>query len=137
MIRRIVWVTLGFVSLPLLLTCGGKSGGTEPLPPDPGKLEVLLVTPNADDGIMRIVVTGGPVTDVASGPYEARSATFGADSTVIVVRGALATGTVAEISVADRNMLAAYSARVTQAASRQTYELQQNLSGYHLSLVKP
>jgi len=137
MIRRIASMVLALVSLPLLLTCGGKSSGTGPLPPDPGKVEIRLATPNTDDGIMRIVVTGGAVTDAGSGPYEAQFAAFGADSTVIVVRGALATGTVAELTLPDRNVLASYTARVTQAASRQTYELQQNLAGYHLSLVKP
>jgi hypothetical protein len=136
MINRVVVTALSLLLLPLLLTCGGGASGTGPQPPDPGAVELKLTTPNSDDGIMRIVVTGGAVTAVKSPAYEVQTAIFAADSTVVLVRGDLASGVVAEITVPDRGALASYAVRVDQAASRTTYELQ-NVANYHVSLVKP
>lgn len=136
MTRRIGVAALALLALPLLTTCGSKSSGTGPTQPDPGPVEVRLTTPNSDDGIMRIVVTGGAVSGVASASYEVASATFGADSTVILVRGDLTSGDVAEITVPDRHALTSYAARVDQAASRKTYQLQ-DVSGYAVTLAKP
>ncbi len=136
MTTRIRVAALAILALPVLTTCGGKSSGTGPAQPDPGPVEVRLTTPNSDDGIMRIVVTGGAVSDVGSASYQVASATFGSDSTVILVRGDLASGVVAEITVPDRGALTGYTARIDQAASRQTYRLQ-DVSSYKVTLAKP
>ncbi len=136
MIRRIAIAALSVVGLPLLLTCGGDPSGTGPVPPDPGPVELRLVTSNSDLGIMRIVVIGGTVSGVRSPAYELQWATFGADSTVILIRGDLVSGIVAELTLPDRGALAGYSARVDQAASRQTYQ-RRSVADDHMALVKP
>ncbi len=134
--RRLAVAALALLALPLLLTCGRDGSGTGPDTPDPGPVEVRLSTPSTDDGIVRIVVTGGAVAGVSAASYEVTSASLGADSTVILVRGDLASGIVAEITVPDRGALSSYTARVTQAASRINYVLQ-DVSGYQVTLTRP
>lgn len=86
--------------------CGGD-GGTAPVPPDPGPLDLVLGTPNADDGALLVTVNGATVTSVQTAGFEVTWVTSGS-TTRLLVRGSLVAGPIASVVVPDRHKLGSY-----------------------------
>jgi hypothetical protein len=137
MMRRSWW---GCAVLAVLasagLACGGGEGAAGPPVPDPGPVTLILTTPNANDGMLLVSVTGGPVSGVAAQGYELAITTPGVSGVTLLVRGSVVDGAIAQLVVPDRKKLARYRVTVQQAAARLTYG-QQTLVGYSIALRAP
>ncbi|HZD06362.1 MAG TPA: hypothetical protein VE173_15735, partial [Longimicrobiales bacterium] len=97
----------------ILYACGGDGPTDPPGGPTPGILDVRLTVPvGADDGAVRLELAGPAIQEVRAGGslelFEGGSTTR---RTVILV-GALRSGTVLRVQVADVDRASAYSARV-------------------------
>jgi hypothetical protein len=104
---------------------------TGPKGPTAGSLQVRLTTPNADDGAIIFVVSGGTidsVTRAAGSSYQVLAAV--GSQTKVLVRGTIGAGAIAQIWVPDVSV--AYAAQVQQAASR-TY-VQRTDAGYSMEV---
>lgn len=130
------WLSVAIVAA-ISASCGGDEGGsTGPTPPDPGPLNLVLATPNVDDGMILISISGGTVTAVQGSGYQVVSSGLTGSAVEVLARGSLTNGVFGTITVPDRNLQSAYKIKVEQVASRQTY-VQRPVSGYTLSLVRP
>lgn len=117
------------------LSCGGGDSGTGPSSPDPGPVNLVLTTPNSNDGALLLSITGGTVTSVAQQGYEVLASAPGA-TTKLLVRGTIAGGPIATITVPDRHKLTSYHVTVLQAAARGTYQ-QLAVQSYSAALIGP
>lgn len=117
------------------LACGGGGDSVGPATPDPGPVDLVLATPNVNDGGLLISIAGGPVTTVVPQAYQVAMSAPGSNGVSLIVRGNIVAGVVAQITIPDRNHLGSYSAVIVQASAR-TYQ-QQSLAGYTLTLRKP
>ena len=106
----------------LLAACGGKDG-PDPTKPVAGDLTVAYTGPSQTDGALLIVVIGAIAEVKAVGSYQVASAPLGATSTRVVVVGTLSAGDIFKIRVSDVNAVGTYSARVDEAADRETFAL--------------
>lgn len=133
-------VVLAIVSI--VLSCGDKTPGPVEPPPsptepatDPGRVTIVLSTPNTNDGAILFRVSGGVVDSLT--PSSSRFALFAVevDSTTlrVMVAGDLTDGAVAVFWMPDRRAIAAYSAALEQAAARSTYQ-QQDIGSYNLTI---
>lgn len=125
------WLMVGMT---VTLACGGGGdGGTGPGSADPGPVDLILATPMTDDGMLLVLVTGGAVSSVSGQGYEFTSSTPSASGVKILVRGSITDGPIVRIELPNRNTLGNYSATISQAAARVTYE-QQNAAQYTVTL---
>jgi len=105
-------------------------------PPTPGVVTLSLVTPNADDGAMALVLTGPGITSIASGsgayavywrvvsPMEAR----------VIVVGDLSNGVLATAQVAEANRLTGYHVGILEVATRSD-AVRASTAGYAITLA--
>jgi len=120
---------LGLAALLVALgTCGG------PDLPTTGWLQVLLSSPNTDDGGVLFIVSGGPIDSVRSSYADFFAARQGG-SWRMLVAGGLAPGVVAEVWVPDLGAVATYTGTVEQVAQRTTYA-QRPTSAYRVSIER-
>lgn len=132
--KRILSRTALAAALVASLTCGGGGdGGTGPTPPDPGLVDLVLATPNSNDGALLLSITGALVNSVTAQSFEVASVGAGSSTVKLLVRGNLTDGVIAQITVPDRHKLSSYQVTVNQAAARTTYQ-QQPLAGYAVNL---
>jgi hypothetical protein len=99
-------------------------------------MNLVLVSPNSDDGIVLISISGGQVSGVQTSGDELLGTPPNVTPVKILIRGNPVAGVVAIVSVPDRHQAASYHAQVVQAAARQTYQ-QRNVQGYSAALVRP
>ena len=120
------------------LTACGAELPTSPTPvvtpPTAGWLTVQLTTPRSDDGAVQLHVSGPSVdsVDVTGYPGFATVTNGAAD---LVVTGAIASGTVARIHVADPARASEYRGSVVAAAARGTFAVQ-DITNYRAALVR-
>ncbi len=112
--------------------CSDTSGVT------PGIVTLALVTPNANDGAVTVVLTGPGITSLASArsaysvywrvvsPTEARA----------IVVGDLNAGVMATATVADVNQIDAYHVEVLEVATRSD-SVRTSTTGYAITLAGP
>jgi hypothetical protein len=105
---------------------------TGPKGPTSGALRVTLTTPNADDGAILFVVSGGTIDSVTTTDATMQTMASQATPTMILVRGTLASGVIARVWVAD--VTATHSASVLQVAARTTYA-QRATTGYSMVIA--
>jgi hypothetical protein len=119
------------VALALVEGCGSEHDAAVPR-----ALNLVLTTPNTDDGGVVVTVAGGPV-DSARGLSGYRAQGLPGDDHVyrIVVTGALHSGPVAQIWIPDRDRAGDYSAQVGQAAAAGSYA-QRDVAGYAMTVTK-
>jgi len=109
----------------------GPSGGGE------GVVNLVLETPYTDDGGLLIAVSGAGISSAASSSYELTYSVPGDVGVTLLLRGDIAAGPIAEITVPERNRLGKYQVTVLQAASRGPLYQQRNPAGYRVRLVAP
>ena len=120
-------------ALLVLAACSGGSS-TPMASTTAGPLDLVLSSPNADDGALLIEVSGAPVDSVtAASGYVVYAGAPGGAARRIIVQGTIAAGPVARIWVPDATASAAYHATVLQAAARGTYA-QRALGGYGIAV---
>jgi len=100
--------------------------------PTSGALRVTLTTPNADDGAILFVVSGGAIDSVTTTDATMQMMASQATPKMILVRGTLASGVIARVWVADVN--ATHSASVLQVAANATYA-QRATTGYSVVIA--
>lgn len=110
----------------------GNGGG-----PRAGRLIVNLVTPNSDDGAVRITFTGPQVTTPQADPstnflvYSTQKSPRTLD---VIVVGDLTAGATFSVPVTDVDRVGEYSATVTEVAAADD-TMRNDLTGYGASLV--
>jgi hypothetical protein len=121
---------LRVLGLALLLAALGTCEG----PPQPGWLQVRLVSPNGDDGGVLFAVSGGPIDSVRSSFPDFFSAQHGATWRMLVA-GTPVSGVIAQIWVPDPSAAPVYTATVEQVAQAATYA-QRSAGGYQLRVAR-
>jgi hypothetical protein len=111
---------------------GSCKDSSAPKGPTAGALDVTLTMPNADDGAILFVVSGGAVDSITapSGTFQLMSS--GAATKAVLVRGTLTSGVIARVWVADVSV--SYTVALQQVAARTTYA-QRALAGYSLVIA--
>ena len=111
--RRLWWLLL------IVAACGGDAASL----PVPGTLTLRLHTPNANDGALVVVVSGGPVLAVRpAGSLELARNSDGAGTHLLLV-GDLTEGVVALVDIPDISRASAYVATLEQVADRTSFSL--------------
>jgi len=89
-------------------------------PPTPGVIGLSLVTPNADDGAITLVLTGPGVTSIASGSsaYSVYWRVVSTTEARVIVVGDLSHGVLATAQVAEANRLSGYHVGILEVATR-------------------
>jgi hypothetical protein len=100
-------------------------------PTGPGVLDVVLTTPNADDGAVLLTVDGA--VDSVQGTGYVTFATASATGARVVVTGDVATGVIARLYVPDVATADQYLPQLVEVAQRGTYALRTPTS-YQLEL---
>jgi hypothetical protein len=100
-------------------------------------VNLVLETPYTDDGGLLIAVTGASVSSAASTRYELTHSVPGDAGVTLLLRGNIAAGAIAEITVPHRDRLGKYQVTVLQVASRGPLYQQRNPAGYQVRLVVP
>jgi hypothetical protein len=100
-------------------------------PTGPGVLDVVLTTPNADDGAVLLTVDGA-IDSVQGAPYVIFSTASGTGAR-IVVTGDVVAGVIARLYVPDVGTADQYLAHLDEVAQRGTFALQPPTS-YQLEL---
>lgn len=116
------------------LACGGDAGG-EDSGPVPGTLDVILVTPNPDDGAVMLHLSGIIDSVVAMPPYRLFSARPSTEVTRVIVTGDLGDGPLLRVYVPDLAGTGSLGMEIMEVAQRGTYS-QRSLAGYGL-IVQP
>ena len=91
-------------------------------PTGPGVLDVVLTTPNADDGAVLLTVDGA-IDSVQGAPYVIFSTASGTGAR-IVVTGDVVGGVIARLYVADVGTADQYLVHLDEVAQRGTFALQ-------------
>ena len=91
-------------------------------PTGPGVLDVVLTTPNADDGAVLLTVDGA-IDSVQGAPYVIFSTASGTGAR-IVVTGDVVGGVIARLYVPDVGTADQYLAHLDEVAQRGTFALQ-------------
>ena len=117
------------------IACG--DGGSGPSSGGEGVATLVLETPYTDDGGLLIAVTGAGVTSAASTTYELTASVPGQAGVTLLLRGNIAAGAVAEITVPHRDRLGKYQVTVLQAASRGPLYQQRSPASYRVRLAGP
>jgi hypothetical protein len=131
MSRHLAWGSVVLIGL-----IGSVACSHEPEGPTPGTLNLMLGTPNNDDGAVLLTITGGRVDSVESTGFSVYSARVDPNTLRIIVIGNLGSGTIARLRIADDRQLSRYSAAIAQVAARATYA-QRDPAGYSVSLESP
>jgi len=100
-------------------------------PTGPGVLDVVLTTPNADDGAVLLTVDGA-VDSVQGAPYVIFSISSGTEAR-IVVTGDVGGGVIARLYVPDVGSADQYLAHLDEVAQRGTFALR-SPTAYSLEL---
>lgn len=131
---------LSATAFAMLVFAGCDSGGgiTEPGTGNSarGALDLVLSTPNGDDGGLLFSVSGGVVDSVTAAGHALQTARVGGSVKVLAV-GALSNGaTVARIWVPDVSKVSEYAVAIQQVASRGSFT-QRDPQPYRISVVRP
>jgi hypothetical protein len=121
---------LRLLGLALLLLALGTCDG----PPQPGWLNLRLVSPNGDDAGVLLTVNGGPIDSVRSSFLEFYSAQQGT-SWRMLVAGTPVSGVIAQIWVPNPGAASMYSATVDQVAQSGSHA-QRATAGYTLQIAR-
>ena len=132
-LRRRLVVATTFSLAAMTMTC--KDSPSEGSVPVKGWLAVELTTPNADDGGIMFIATGGAIDSVRSTFPNVLSRAESATSMRVVVGGNLSSGKIAEIWVPDTRKFEQYSATPVEVATRGTFA-QRPVTGYTLKLTR-
>lgn len=127
--RRLMLACLLAVSV----ACGSKK--PDPVGPVSGDLTVSYVGPSQTDGALLLLVNGAVTAVKATGGYQIASAAAGLTATRVVVTGALVTGDILKLTVADVSTVAGYSVTVEAVADRSTFALG-DLTSYSATVRK-
>ncbi|HEY7027284.1 MAG TPA: hypothetical protein VH438_06740 [Gemmatimonadales bacterium] len=100
-------------------------------PTGPGVLDVILTTPNDDDGAILLTVDGA-VDSVQGAPYVVFSS-VSATGTRVVVTGNVVAGVITRLYVPDISTADQYVPQLVEVAQRSTYALRSPTS-YRLEL---
>jgi len=117
---------------------GGVSEPQMPPPRDvaePGFLDLVLTTPNSNDGIVLLTLSGGVMDSIrAKGSAELLDAIAGINTVRVLLAGDIGSGVVLEFWVPDRRLWSTYRAILDQVAARGTYEQRESLQAYVISV---
>jgi hypothetical protein len=113
-----------------LLTCGESID-----PTGPGWLNVVLDSPNLDDGGVMFTVQGGPIDSVRSSLPDVFDDRVSATQWRMIVIGDVPSAVIAQVWVPDADAASRYSATVEQAASATTFG--QRSTGTYALRVEP
>jgi hypothetical protein len=121
----------------------GCSDGKDPISTAPdATVSLALATPNADDGALLFTVSGPSILGVtpAAGVElaESRATANGATTSTIVVRGNLASGVIATMTVRGAHADSPYTVQIREAAARASgnYAQRSDLSQYRVTVQK-
>ncbi len=105
-------------------------------PPTPGVIGLSLVTPNADDGAITLVLTGPGVTSIASGSsaYSVYWRVVSATEARVIVVGDLSHGVLATAQVAEANRLSGYHVGILEIATRSD-AVRASTAGYTITVA--
>jgi hypothetical protein len=123
-----------YLAVGAAIVLGFLFGCSEPTGPIEGKLNVILATPNSDDGAVLFTLSGGPVDSLEAVGYTVYSARIDHNTVRVIVTGALASGLVVRAHIPDHRQISGYSAIMNQAAAHTTYQ-QRDPSGYSLTVT--
>jgi len=126
--RASLLVMASLVGLP---ACHEENKATAPS--GPGVLELVLSTPNGNDGAALLAVTGA-VDSVQADGYSTFSALESGGARVVVT-GDIAAGVLARLYVPDLGSADQYVANLVEVAQRASFALQ-DLTGYEISVRK-
>ena len=130
-----------FAALLLLLVVSCGEGPTHPgsarmtaASVKPGWLSVVLTTPNQNDGMVQLSVSGAPIDslELTGSGY----ASLGGGGGKLLVTGAVQSGIVARIWVPDLSAASRYQGTVEAAAARSTYQLRDVTQGYSVRVIR-
>lgn len=118
------------------LVAGLACGGGDSTGPKAGTATVSLVTPNADDGIVLLTITGPGLSNVqsASSSYKVYWRVQSATEVRAIVVGNLASGAVLTATVDDVSKVGQYAGTVVEAASR-TEVVRGSTTGYAVTFA--
>ncbi len=118
----------------VLLAAAACSDSTTP--PTPGVVTLSLVTPNADDGAMALVLTGPGITSIASGSgaYAVYWRVVSPTEARVIVVGDLSNGVLATAQVAEANRLTGYHVGILEVATRSD-AVRASTAGYAITLA--
>jgi len=115
-------------------SCGGGDGGTGSNPV-PGTLNIVLNSPNTDDGAVLFTVTGGPIDSVIPELYTTFSTRVDGNTHRVVVAGDIVDGILVGIQVPDVSRPGDYTVSIGQVASR-TSHLLRPLASYSIKVLR-
>ena len=130
-----------FAAMLLLLVVSCSEGPTHPdtgqaarTSITPGWLSVVLTTPNQNDGLVQLSVSGAPIDslELTGSGY----ASLGGGGAKLVVTGAVQSGVVARIWVPDLSAGSRYQGSVEAAAALSTYQLRDVTQGYSVRVIR-
>jgi len=126
---------LALLATVLVLACGEDSSG--PSQPVPGPLQVVLTSPNTDDGAVMFQVTGVVDSAVAPAGVTAYQSVPGPNVLRVIVTGSAITSgeNLLTLYVQDVNKASAISLQVLQVAAKGSYAARAT-SGYSLKAQK-
>ena len=135
-LRRVMLLLL------LLLAISCRDGLTSPDNPKPGPqpvvagwVSVVLTTPNQNDGVVQLTLTGAPIDSLEfSGTRGFASLRDGSGR--LLVTGQVASGVVARMWVPDVKAISRYVGTVEAAAARSSYQLQDVSQGYSVQVTR-
>jgi hypothetical protein len=132
--NAIRWTGIG-VTLAALVA-GAACGGNDSTGPKAGTATVSLVTPNADDGVVLLTLTGPGLANVqsASSSYKVYWRVVSPTEVRAIVVGNLASGAVLTASVDDVSKVGQYGGTVVEAASR-TDVVRGSTAGYGVTFA--
>ncbi|PYP40637.1 MAG: hypothetical protein DMD48_02855 [Gemmatimonadetes bacterium] len=118
----------------VLLAAAACSDSTTPQ--TPGVVTLSLVTPNADDGAMALVLTGPGITSIASGSgaYAVYWRVVSPTEARVIVVGDLSNGVLATAQVAEANRLTGYHVGILEVATRSD-AVRASTAGYAITLA--
>ena len=123
---------VGVRALAVILTLFGCHEDNKTVEPTgPGVLDVILTTPNTDDGAILLTIDGA-VDSVQGAPYVVFSTTS-ATGARVVVTGDVVAGVIARLFVPDVSTADQYVPQLVEVAQRSTYALRPTTS-YQLKL---
>jgi hypothetical protein len=134
-------LTCRVAAILLLFLVSCSESPTHPDTPHPaspsvtaGWLSIVLTTPNQNDGVVQLSVSGAPIDslELAGSGY----ASLGGGGGKLVVTGAVQSGVVARIWVPDLAAASRYHGSVEAAAARSTYQLQDVTQGYSVRVIR-
>ena len=130
-----------FAAMLLLLVISCSEGLTHPDRPKAapqsavaGWLSVVLTTPNQNDGVVQLSVSGAPIDSLQLTVPGFSSLVDGTRN--VLVTGEVRSGVIARIWVPDIAAASRYQGSVEAAAARSTYQLQDVTQGYSVRVIR-